>query len=488
MKKNVILFLLLVTFIISFTYNKHVEADTLPQARIVIDTPTNNQGIISGNSINIKGWAVNKLGIKDVQVIMDGNFLIGAQYYISRPDVDAAMPGYPSGVNSGFISSIVAPSTPGNHTITISAIGNDGSTNSSNVNINVLPQADTVIDTPTNDQEIISGNSINIKGWAVNKAGIKNVQVIMDGNFLVGAQYYISRPDVDAAMPGYPSGANSGFICSMSAPSTPGKHTITISAIGNDGSTNSSNVNINVLPQARTVIDTPTNNQEVISGSSINIKGWSVNKSGIKDVQVSMDGSFLFEAQYSISRPDVNAAMPGYPSGDNSGFTSPIVAPSTLGNHTITISAIGNDGSTNSSNVNINVLPQAAAVIDTTTIGNQIVAYAKQFLGVPYVWGGTTPYGFDCSGFVQYVYANNGSYEVQLPRTTYEQINVGTPISTANLQPGDLVFFGSASAPYHVGIYIGLNQFIESPCPGANVRISTLSTRTDFCAAMRIIN
>ncbi|AGK95749.1 NlpC/P60 family protein [Clostridium pasteurianum] len=120
-------------------------------------------------------------------------------------------------------------------------------------------------------------------------------------------------------------------------------------------------------------------------------------------------------------------------------------------------------------------------------LGDQIVNYAKKFIGLPYVYGGSTPAGFDCSGFVQYVYANNGAYNVQLPRTTYDQINAGTAVDKSNLRPGDLVFFGSESAPYHVGIYVGSDQFIESPNTGAAVRISTLSTRTDFCAARRII-
>ncbi|MGV8984165.1 C40 family peptidase [Clostridium sp.] len=121
-------------------------------------------------------------------------------------------------------------------------------------------------------------------------------------------------------------------------------------------------------------------------------------------------------------------------------------------------------------------------------LGNKIVSYSKKFIGVPYVYRGITPSGFDCSGFVQYVYAHNGSYQIQLPRTTYDQINIGTPISKSNSQPGDLVFFGDNSSPHHVGIYIGLNQFIEAPYTGANVRISTLNTRTDFCAVRRIIN
>ena len=69
-----------------------------------------------------------------------------------------------------------------------------------------------------------------------------------------------------------------------------------------------------------------------------------------------------------------------------------------------------------------------------------------KYLGVPYVWGGTTPAGFDCSGLVQYVFAQNG---ISLPRTTYDQIAVVQQVSLVALQPGDLVFWGGAS-PYHV--------------------------------------
>ncbi|MCJ7689371.1 MAG: peptidoglycan-binding protein, partial [Clostridiaceae bacterium] len=125
--------------------------------------------------------------------------------------------------------------------------------------------------------------------------------------------------------------------------------------------------------------------------------------------------------------------------------------------------------------------------LNVTALGNNIVSYSIKFIGVPYVYGGTTPSGFDCSGFVQYVYAHNGSYQIQLPRTTYDQINIGTPISLSNPQPGDLVFFGIKSSPHHVGIYIGLNKFIEAPHTGANVRVSTLNARKDFCAVIRII-
>ncbi|WP_446899875.1 C40 family peptidase [Clostridium sp. LBM24168] len=111
-----------------------------------------------------------------------------------------------------------------------------------------------------------------------------------------------------------------------------------------------------------------------------------------------------------------------------------------------------------------------------------IVAYASNFLGVPYVWGGTSPSGFDCSGLVQYVYAHFG---VSLPRTSQAQQGVGTPVSRENLQPGDLVFFGSPA--YHVGIYVGNGSYINAPKTGDVVKIATIS-RSDFSGGRRILN
>ncbi len=117
--------------------------------------------------------------------------------------------------------------------------------------------------------------------------------------------------------------------------------------------------------------------------------------------------------------------------------------------------------------------------------GQQAVSIAKQYLGTPYVWGGETPDGFDCSGLMQYVYKKMG-YDIS--RTTYTQINDGKAVSKENLQPGDLVFFGDSSSPHHVGMYIGNGQYLHAPKTGDVVKISDLNARSDYAGARRIIN
>jgi len=97
------------------------------------------------------------------------------------------------------------------------------------------------------------------------------------------------------------------------------------------------------------------------------------------------------------------------------------------------------------------------------------VGIAMQYLGTPYVWGGAAPGGFDCSGFLMYVYAQLG---VSLPHNAAMQYGYGSPVAKSDLEPGDLVFFDGLG---HNGMYIGGGQFIHSPHTGDVVKISSLS-------------
>jgi peptidoglycan DL-endopeptidase CwlO len=135
-----------------------------------------------------------------------------------------------------------------------------------------------------------------------------------------------------------------------------------------------------------------------------------------------------------------------------------LAAPRTISHHIQTESVVGIAAST----------PEGATVAPPSRYGG-VVGIAMGYLGTPYVYGGSSPSGFDCSGFVMYVYAQIG---VSLPHNAAAQYGYGTPVSKDQLAPGDLVFFNGLG---HDGIYIGGGQFIHSPHTGDVVKISSLS-------------
>ncbi|WP_278507568.1 C40 family peptidase [Ligilactobacillus animalis] len=111
-------------------------------------------------------------------------------------------------------------------------------------------------------------------------------------------------------------------------------------------------------------------------------------------------------------------------------------------------------------------------VVSTPADGSAIAAYAQSFIGTPYVWGGSTPSGFDCSGLTQYVYAHFGK---QIGRNTIAQESAGTHIPVSQAQVGDLLFWGTPGSTYHVAIYLGGNSFVAAPEPGQSVKIGNMA-------------
>lgn len=125
--------------------------------------------------------------------------------------------------------------------------------------------------------------------------------------------------------------------------------------------------------------------------------------------------------------------------------------------------------------------------LSASATGKAICDEAAKYLGVPYVWGGTSPLGFDCSGLVQYVFRSLG---MDISRTTYTQINEGIPVSREELQPGDLVFFARNGDVHHVGIYVGNGTMLHAPNTGSVVQYQSIDTpyyASQFCGGRRFV-
>ena len=126
-----------------------------------------------------------------------------------------------------------------------------------------------------------------------------------------------------------------------------------------------------------------------------------------------------------------------------------------------------------------NPTPPTPPASTTSVTAAQIIAYAKTFQGVPYVWGGSTPSGFDCSGLVSYVFKQ---YGITMPRVAAQQ-QAYFP-STSNPQPGDLLFYGYPA--YHVAIYLGDGMMIDAPHPGATVGVRAIyGTPSSYARVLR---
>lgn len=143
-------------------------------------------------------------------------------------------------------------------------------------------------------------------------------------------------------------------------------------------------------------------------------------------------------------------------------------------NTTNTSSTSSNDNTTSNTSSNA-----SSSQASQASVGGGVAAAASiahNYLGVPYVYGGTTPSGFDCSGLVNYVYAQAG---VNIgARTAASQSAIGTEVGLSGAQPGDIVYWGGAGSAYHTGIYIGGGQYIHAPKPGDVVKIGSVQWYT----------
>ncbi len=358
--------LIAVAIITPFSWNQKVQAveETIASVQAVnsskpmmyIDNPVNNSTISNKNSFAINGWAVNSSGIKEVKIYVQDNFVGNATIGISRPDVNSVYPQYKNSDKSGFNYTMSTVSlSPGITDIKVQAIGNDGTTQENTVKVNLSKFAPRMyIDTPLSNSNL--SDSAKITGWAVNASGIKEVKVYVQDNFIGNATLGVLRPDVKQVYPEYIDSDRSGYEYVLNTSNfVEGTKKIKVQAIGNDGTIQESVRDV-VLKKLQPImaIDGPKNNLKV--NDNIQINGWSLNASGVKEVKIYVDGNYVGNATTGGLRPDVKQVYPLYKDSDKSGYNYTLntqnISP---GSKVVKIQSIGNDGSIQESSVTINV-------------------------------------------------------------------------------------------------------------------------------------
>lgn len=327
--------------------------------RIYVDTPYVNQKYGNENIV-VSGWALDSSGVKEVNVYLNDKFVGQAYYGISRPDVNTAFAGYTGGATSGY--SYVIDSSKidsGNYRIKVEAVGANGAKTNTYKDVVVkkttLPTGGS-IDLPAQGEKVSMG-SIKVAGWAISQNGVKEIKVYLDKKYVGSATLGIQRGDIGNAFPQYPNAMNSGYSYDLSTLNlSKGNHTVRVEIIGNLGEVAATEKTFNYVGlEGLTCIDTPSNGGK-IGGSSVTVSGWALNPSGIKKVNILVDGVLKGEAKIGQERLDVDKVFPGYEGGKNSGYSYELdLTGISKGTHIITAQGVGNDGAFKNWDIAVNV-------------------------------------------------------------------------------------------------------------------------------------
>lgn len=318
------------------------------QPIICLDQPSNGK-IVSEKILKVSGWAINNDGVNTVNIYVDGVLKKTTQTGLPRPDVQQVYREYENAAKSGFSTDIdISNVADGQRIIKVEQVAGNGKKTSVQTKVTVVrKEALMALDAPVNNSTITS-KKVNVRGWALNPSGIKSVEVYVDGVKKATTTANLSRPDVHKVYPGYGNSDKCGYSVDIDLNTVaPGKRTIKVVTTGNDGRQKAISSVINLVKKASvTAIDSPADNYLELS-DSLTLTGWTLNDSGVKSIEVGIDGIKKANITATINRPDVIMAYPNYQSSSVCGFTTKLsLSGYSAGAHTVSVKTIGYDGTT----------------------------------------------------------------------------------------------------------------------------------------------
>jgi cell wall-associated NlpC family hydrolase len=451
-----------------------------------------DQVIVSGSAaIIVQGWAADPDNLAQpltVRATLDGLSAAQVVTAVSRPDVVKA---HLTGPTPGFAMTLAAK--PGGHTVCVTAVNISAGANTSLGCRTVVVPAP-IGSTPTAaeiasrspfgalEKVTASGNTVTLTGWAADPDNLAQPLKILAGHdgspATVTSAKTVSRPDIALTRN---VGGNQGYSVTINL--STGNHLVCAAAV---------NIGVGVNRQlggclklyvgytaAQIAALSPSGALEAWraqSATSIGVRGWASDpddRAASIKVVAYLDGVSAATVTASVPRPDLVSSQQVGPAA---GYSFSI--PASTGSHNVCLWAmnigVGNNkflGCASLSTPAVTMLPGPAPA--TPAANTKVVNLAKTFIGKPYVWGGASPTGFDCSGLVQYSYRVGAA--ITTPRIAQDQFKAARMIPAVRAVPGDLVFYhDNTGYVYHVGIYTGPGMTVAAVNPANGVRAQSI--------------
>nr|WP_310938123.1 N-acetylmuramoyl-L-alanine amidase [Clostridium sp. SHJSY1] len=303
---------------------------------------------VSAKSMTVTGWAIADSGVKEVQIFVDGKLKSTVVPNKATADIGKTYSNYPNASTSGYEATVdTSDVSQGYKVIIARTVANDGSIRDAGRTV-LISKLETKgeIQSPAQFDKV-SGNTMKVTGWTVAGSGVKEVSIIVDGKVKGTVVPNKTTTDIGKTYSNYPNANTSGYEVTVDISDiTEGNKVIIARTVGNDGTIKDAGrtVFIDKL-QTKGEINTPEQ-FEVVHNNQLTISGWTIAKSGVKEVDIFVDGKYKGKVVPNKSTLDIQSEFSYYPNAATSGYEITVdISDVTEGNKVIIARTVGNDGS-----------------------------------------------------------------------------------------------------------------------------------------------